>query len=70
MSVLSPALLTQSLYRYAIVAVPLSCLALGLGVAAAPAVLPRGAAACHACPAPGQRGGAGRPGQRSGVVLP
>ena len=35
MSVLSPALLTQSLYRYAIVAVPLSCLALGLGVAAA-----------------------------------
>jgi hypothetical protein len=32
-SILTPAMLTQSLYRYTIVAVPLSCLALGLGIA-------------------------------------
>ncbi|MGH3304135.1 MAG: hypothetical protein ACRDOK_21140, partial [Streptosporangiaceae bacterium] len=33
MSILTPALLTQSLYRYTITAIPLSCLAVGLGVA-------------------------------------
>jgi hypothetical protein len=33
MTVLTPALVTQSLYRYAIAAIPLSCLAVGLGVA-------------------------------------
>jgi len=32
-SILLPAMLTQSLYRYTIVAIPLSCLALGLGFA-------------------------------------
>jgi hypothetical protein len=32
-SILSPALVTQSLYRYTIMAIPLSCLALGLGFA-------------------------------------
>jgi hypothetical protein len=32
-SLLSPALLTQSLYRYAVVAIPLACLAAGLGFA-------------------------------------
>lgn len=32
-SIVSPALLTQSLYRYVIVAIPLSCLAAGLAVA-------------------------------------
>ena len=45
MSILSPAILTQSLYRYVIVAVPLSCLGLGLGIAAA-----RGRAAAPAPP--------------------
>jgi hypothetical protein len=35
MSILSPAMLTQSLYRYVIVAIPLSCLALGMGIASA-----------------------------------
>jgi len=35
-SIVSPALLTQSLYRYAIVAVPLACLAAGLGFARRP----------------------------------
>ncbi len=32
-SILSPAMLTASLYRYIIVAIPLSCLALGIGIA-------------------------------------
>jgi len=32
-SVITPALLTQSLYRYAMVAIPLACLAVGLGFA-------------------------------------
>jgi hypothetical protein len=36
-SIVSPALLTQSLYRYAIVAVPLACLAAGLGFSRRPA---------------------------------
>jgi hypothetical protein len=35
-SIVSPAVLTQSLYRYAIVAVPLACLAAGLGFARLP----------------------------------
>jgi len=33
MSILTPALLTQSLYRYTIMAIPLACLAAGLGFA-------------------------------------
>jgi hypothetical protein len=33
MSILTPAALTQSLYRYTIMAIPLACLAVGLGVA-------------------------------------
>jgi hypothetical protein len=33
MSILTPALATQSLYRYTIMAIPLSCLAVGLGFA-------------------------------------
>ena len=32
-SIVTPALLTQSLYRYTIVAIPLACLAAGLGFA-------------------------------------
>jgi hypothetical protein len=35
-SIVSPALLTQSLYRYAIVAIPLACLAAGLNFARLP----------------------------------
>jgi hypothetical protein len=44
-SIVSPALLTQSLYRYVIVAIPLSCLAAGLAVAQVRPVLNRSQAA-------------------------
>jgi hypothetical protein len=40
-SVLTPALLTQSLYRYVIVAIPLSCLAAGLAFAPRDAAAPQ-----------------------------
>jgi hypothetical protein len=67
-SIVAPALLTQSLYRYAIVAIPLACLALGLswagltrgrgsGPAAEPAAPPAAEPAADGPPAPGGAGG-------------
>jgi hypothetical protein len=44
-SIVSPALLTQSLYRYVIVAIPLSCLGAGLALARVRPVFNRGQAA-------------------------
>ncbi|HEY2508381.1 MAG TPA: hypothetical protein VGI58_17830, partial [Streptosporangiaceae bacterium] len=52
-SILSPAMLTGSLYRYTIVAIPLSCLALGLAVAQLRRS-PAGGAPAHEAPAPSQ----------------
>jgi hypothetical protein len=43
-SILSPALLTQSLYRYVIVAIPLACLAAGLAFTRSRAPVPAGPA--------------------------
>jgi hypothetical protein len=66
--IVSPALLTQTLYRYALAAVPLACLAAGMSIPRLRALRPRRAAAAGSA-APGQDQLA-KPSTPSPAVLP
>jgi hypothetical protein len=66
--IVSPALLTQTLYRYALAAVPLACLAAGLSLLRLRALRPGRTAA--GAPGPAGEGQSAKPGTRSPAVLP
>jgi hypothetical protein len=66
--IVSPALLTQTLYRYALAAVPLACLAAGLSLLRLRTLRPRRPAAGP--PGPAREGQLAKPSTRSPAVLP